>query len=109
MFTLKQSAIVALLITQSCSLVWIYSVESRLPDKSHTLFYSFGESKPRGYSFPSHDPDELTPLEPAVPVHPAEKVSEEQLLPGDITFDDGPEDILFGGMTASEMTPRRKK
>jgi hypothetical protein len=103
MFTLKQSAIVALLISQSCSLVWIYSIESRLPDKSHTLFYSFGEQK--------LDLNETVPLEPASDVEtlPAEKVSDDQILPGDVTFDDGPDDILFGGMTAQEMQPPRRK
>jgi hypothetical protein len=104
MFTLKQSAIVALLISQSCSLVWIYSVESRLPDKSHTLFYSFGEKKPNINEWP--------PLEPAVDVEtlPAEEVHDEQLLPGEgVTFDDGPDDILFGGMTAEELKPPRRK
>lgn len=98
MFTLKQSAIVFLLISQSCSLVWIYSIESRLPDKKYTLFYSYDfEEKEilnnnmiyetQGPPFQS-EPAELLPDLQSF---------DEALRTGDeISFDDGPDPALFG-------------
>ena len=99
MFTLKQSAIVLLLISQSCSLVWIYSIESRLPDKKYTLFYSYDfEEKEivnnnmmyetQGPQFQS-EPAELLPDQQSF---------DEALRTGDeISFDEGPDPALFGG------------
>jgi len=98
MFTLKQSAIVFLLISQSCSLVWIYSIESRLTDKKYTLFYSYDfEEKEilnsnmiyetQGPPFQS-EPAELLPDLQSF---------DEALRTGDeISFDDGPDPALFG-------------
>jgi hypothetical protein len=99
MFTLKQLPIVLLLISQSCSFVWIYSVESRLPDKKYTLFYSYDfEEKEivnnnmmyetQGPQFQS-EPAELLPDQQSF---------DEALRTGDeISFDEGPDPALFGG------------
>jgi hypothetical protein len=99
MFTLKQLPIVLLLISQSCSFVWIYSVESRLPDKKNTLFYSYDfEEKEivnnnmmyetQGPQFQS-EPAELLPDQQSF---------DEALRTGDgIPFDDGPDPALFVG------------
>ena len=99
MFTLKQTPIILLLISQSCSLVWIYSIESRLPDKKYTLFYSYDfEEKEivnnnmmyetQGPQFQS-EPAELLPDQQSF---------DEALRTGDgIPFDDGPDPALFGG------------
>jgi hypothetical protein len=102
MFTLKQSAIVFLLISQSCSLVWIYSIESRLPDKKYTLFYSYNFQEKeilnntinnntiyetQGPQFQPEPPNLL----------PDQQSFDEALRTGDeISFDDGPDPALFG-------------
>jgi hypothetical protein len=98
MFTLKQSAIVLLLISQSCSLVWIYSIESRLTDKKYTLFYSydFEEKEVLNNNMMYETQGPQFQSEPAE-LLPDQQSFDEALRTGDeISFDDGPDPALFG-------------
>jgi len=98
MFTLKQSAIILLLISQSCSLVWIYSIESRLPDKKYTLFYSydFEEKEVLNNNMMYETQGPQFQSEPAE-LLPDQQSFDEALRTGDeISFDDGPDPALFG-------------
>ena len=103
MFTLKQSAIVFLLISQSCSLVWIYSIESRLPDKKYTLFYSYDFQEKEVLNNIINNNMMYETQGPQMQSEPAELLPDQQsfdeaLRTGDeISFDNGPDPALFGG------------
>jgi hypothetical protein len=103
MFTLKQSAIVFLLISQSCSLVWIYSIESRLPDKKHTLFYSYNFQEKEIVNSIINNNMMYETQGPQMQSEPAELLPDQQsfdeaLRTGDeISFDNGPDPALFRG------------
>ena len=98
MFTLKQTPIILLLISQSCSLVWIYSIESRLTDKKYTLFYSydFEEKEVLNNNMMYETQGPQFQSEPAE-LLPDQQSFDEALRTGDeISFDDGPDPALFG-------------
>jgi hypothetical protein len=102
MFTLKQLPIVLLLISQSCSLVWIYSIESRLPDKKYTLFYSYGFQEKEVLNsiinnnmiYETQGP-QFQP-EPANLLPDLQSFDEALRTGNEISFDDGPDPALFG-------------
>jgi hypothetical protein len=102
MFTLKQSAIVFLLISQSCSLVWIYSIESRLPDKKYTLFYSYNFQEKEVLNNIINNNTMYETQGPQFQSEPAELLPDQQsfdeaLRTGDeISFDNSPDPALFG-------------
>ena len=102
MFTLKQSAIVFLLISQSCSLVWIYSIESRLTDKKYTLFYSYDFQEREVLNRTINNTMIYETQGPPFQSEPAELLPDlqsfdEALRTGnEISFDDGPDPALFG-------------
>jgi hypothetical protein len=102
MFTLKQLPIVLLLISQSCSLVWIYSIESRLPDKKYTLFYSYGfQGKEVLNSIINNNMIYETQgppfqAEPANLLPDLQSFDEALRTGNEISFDDGPDPALFG-------------
>jgi hypothetical protein len=102
MFTLKQSAIVLLLISQSCSLVWIYSIESRLPDKKYTLFYSYDFQEKEVLNNIINNNTMYETQGPPFQAEPANLLPDQQsfdeaLRTGDeISFDNGPDPALFG-------------
>ena len=102
MFTLKQLPIVLLLISQSCSFVWIYSIESRLPDKKYTLFYSYGFQEKEVLNsiinnnmiYETQGP-QFQP-EPANLLPDLQSFDEALRTGNEISFDDGPDPALFG-------------
>lgn len=102
MFTLKQTPIILLLISQSCSLVWIYSIESRLTDKKYTLFYSYNFQEKEVLNNTINNNMMYETQGPQFQSEPAELLPDQQsfdeaLRTGDeISFDDGPDPALFG-------------
>jgi hypothetical protein len=102
MFTLKQLPIVLLLISQSCSLVWIYSIESRLTDKKHTLFYSYSFQEKEILNRTINNNTIYETQGPQFQPEPANLLPDlqsfdEALRTGnEISFDDGPDPALFG-------------
>jgi hypothetical protein len=91
------------LISQSCSLVWIYSIESRLPDKKYTLFYSYDFQEKEIVNNTINNNMMYETQGPQMQSEPAELLPDQQsfdeaLRTGDeISFDNGPDPALFRG------------